>query len=310
MSYNEYIKSILSVRGRFGIPDGEYKERHHITPRCCGGTDDEDNLIDLYAREHFIAHKLLYLENSSNPDICNAYHCLAHVKNNLMESREITPEEYEEAKIAASVWAKTQKVNLGKFKYTNGTDSIFCFEGEQPAGWYRGADEGWKDNISKALKGKKMSPDDPRREKLSKLAKDRHTTLGKKQINNGTKHKFVEESELDTYLSNGWVLGQLPPSEETRRKISDHNKGNKPMGSWTSGYKWYNNGKINVRSKDKPEGFIEGVIKKKNPMHENKGNLYVIVNEEGEIKYINKDEIELWELKGFVRGRKWKEVKK
>lgn len=48
-----------------------------------------------------------------------------------------------------------------------------------------------------------MSPDDPRREKLSKLAKDRHTTLGKKQINNGTKHKFVNESELDNYLSNG-----------------------------------------------------------------------------------------------------------
>lgn len=36
-----------------------YKERHHIVPRCLGGTDDESNLVDLTAREHFIAHILL-----------------------------------------------------------------------------------------------------------------------------------------------------------------------------------------------------------------------------------------------------------
>ena len=36
-----------------------YKERHHIIPRCLGGTDDNENLVDLTAREHFIIH-LLY----------------------------------------------------------------------------------------------------------------------------------------------------------------------------------------------------------------------------------------------------------
>ena len=36
-----------------------YKERHHIIPKCLGGTDDTDNLVDLTAREHFIIHKLL-----------------------------------------------------------------------------------------------------------------------------------------------------------------------------------------------------------------------------------------------------------
>lgn len=37
----------------------EYKETHHIIPRCIGGTDDSSNLIELTAREHFIAHLLL-----------------------------------------------------------------------------------------------------------------------------------------------------------------------------------------------------------------------------------------------------------
>lgn len=36
-----------------------YKERHHIIPRSLGGNDDTENLVDLTAREHFIAHLLL-----------------------------------------------------------------------------------------------------------------------------------------------------------------------------------------------------------------------------------------------------------
>lgn len=66
MTYKEFIQQILDTRGKFGIPKGEYKERHHIIPKCMGGTNDKDNLIDLYAREHFIAHKLLAEENPDN----------------------------------------------------------------------------------------------------------------------------------------------------------------------------------------------------------------------------------------------------
>lgn len=36
-----------------------YKETHHIIPKCIGGLDDNTNLVDLTAREHYIAHILL-----------------------------------------------------------------------------------------------------------------------------------------------------------------------------------------------------------------------------------------------------------
>jgi hypothetical protein len=36
-----------------------YKENHHIIPRCIGGTDDPTNLVNLTAREHYIAHIFL-----------------------------------------------------------------------------------------------------------------------------------------------------------------------------------------------------------------------------------------------------------
>jgi len=37
----------------------DYTERHHVVPRCLGGSDCVDNLVKLTAREHFLAHLLL-----------------------------------------------------------------------------------------------------------------------------------------------------------------------------------------------------------------------------------------------------------
>jgi hypothetical protein len=56
-----YNKLIQSAKKR-NVVDG-YNEVHHIIPRSEGGTDDQYNLVILTPREHYIAHKLLYLNN-------------------------------------------------------------------------------------------------------------------------------------------------------------------------------------------------------------------------------------------------------
>lgn len=38
-----------------------YVERHHIVPRCLGGSDDASNLVKLTAEEHYVAHQLLVM---------------------------------------------------------------------------------------------------------------------------------------------------------------------------------------------------------------------------------------------------------
>ena len=98
-TYDEFIGGILSTRGRFACGD-EYHEQHHILPKCLGGTDDENNLIDLFAREHFIAHKLLAEENPDNNHLVYAWACMAFLKGGYTSRVELTPEEYEEARIA------------------------------------------------------------------------------------------------------------------------------------------------------------------------------------------------------------------
>jgi endogenous inhibitor of DNA gyrase (YacG/DUF329 family) len=37
-----------------------YKENHHIIPLCVGGSNDASNLVQLTARQHYLAHWLLY----------------------------------------------------------------------------------------------------------------------------------------------------------------------------------------------------------------------------------------------------------
>lgn len=57
MNYQKIYNSIIA-RARDRMLD-VYTESHHILPRSMGGGNGADNLVDLTAREHFVAHILL-----------------------------------------------------------------------------------------------------------------------------------------------------------------------------------------------------------------------------------------------------------
>lgn len=57
MNYLKIYNSIIEKR-KIEKPTG-YKEKHHIIPYCISKSNEESNLIDLTAREHYICHLLL-----------------------------------------------------------------------------------------------------------------------------------------------------------------------------------------------------------------------------------------------------------
>jgi hypothetical protein len=57
MNYNRIYNELIT-RSEHRIITG-YVERHHIVPKCMGGTDDPTNIAVLTAEEHFVAHQLL-----------------------------------------------------------------------------------------------------------------------------------------------------------------------------------------------------------------------------------------------------------
>ncbi|UPW37879.1 baseplate hub subunit and tail lysozyme [Escherichia phage vB_EcoM_ESCO10] len=63
MNYNKIYKSLINKgleRGLNKKKVGFYTEKHHIVPKSMGGSEDKSNFVLLTAREHFVAHQLLY----------------------------------------------------------------------------------------------------------------------------------------------------------------------------------------------------------------------------------------------------------
>ena len=56
----------------------DYKELHHIIPKCLGGTNEKSNLILLTARQHYLAHWLLYKIHKTTK-LVHAWHAMSRV---------------------------------------------------------------------------------------------------------------------------------------------------------------------------------------------------------------------------------------
>lgn len=66
-------------------PTVRYTEKHHIIPKCLGGSNKKDNLVILTAREHFICHWLLtkMVEGEARYKMLSAMYCMATQHNEL-----------------------------------------------------------------------------------------------------------------------------------------------------------------------------------------------------------------------------------
>jgi hypothetical protein len=81
--YNDIInRAKLKNRKKFKKNDADYiyYEKHHILPKCLGGSNDKENLILLTAREHYICHKLLTYIYSKNKKIECAFYYMTFNK--------------------------------------------------------------------------------------------------------------------------------------------------------------------------------------------------------------------------------------
>lgn len=64
-----------------------YTEKHHIVPKCLGGSDAADNIIILSAREHFVGHLLLMQAYPCNRKLVYAAHMMCVVDPRSQTSR-------------------------------------------------------------------------------------------------------------------------------------------------------------------------------------------------------------------------------
>lgn len=65
--YGIWYEKLITAASTRILPAGTYIETHHIIPRCMHGTNNNNNLVNLTAREHYVAHILLWKMNFEHP---------------------------------------------------------------------------------------------------------------------------------------------------------------------------------------------------------------------------------------------------
>ncbi len=165
MNYLEIYHNLMNSRKLLGRKKGagEYFESHHVVPRWLGGSDGVANRVLLTAREHMVAHKLLW-KYYRNRQSALALHRMTK-SGGLKMQRCFNSRDFE---IARTAFAESQTGSrnhmFGKEHPNKGGTHPSRGAKLGPREWMRGDKNPSKrkevrQKISDSTKGKKKSPD-------------------------------------------------------------------------------------------------------------------------------------------------------
>jgi hypothetical protein len=224
--YDSLMTSRMSMRNgrKLERKNGSYFERHHIIPISLGGNKSyaigSDNIVLLTAREHYIAHRMLWLIYKTR-EMGFAFHKMVFSESPL-QKRRFDSKAYEAAKIALSECQRGENNPM--------YGRVSPFKGKVPA-----------------TKGKKMDPrpytmgennpskrDDVRKKISSKLlGRERPNARGTKSSNFGGKKLLLHKSEIVGYFDRlEDMLQYVPTSIYNLRNHLRSRRGGLILGEW------------------------------------------------------------------------------
>ena len=196
----EYLDFIIEARDRYD-PE-RYSEWHHVMPKCIDPEKKfRDQGVRINGHDHLTAHKILV--ESFNSELKRK---LAYAYHRMVESREITEEDYEshkeiwlsafeEVKSSDGFNQKLSDAHKGKSSptkgyrwYTNGVEDIYLPpDSEIPEGFTKGkckeVSQETREKLSSSLKGKTRTEETRGKMKESSKKrfenKDNHPWTGK-----------------------------------------------------------------------------------------------------------------------------------
>jgi len=151
-----------------------YIEKHHIIPKCIGGLDVKENLVELTAREHFLCHMLLCEMYPQENKLKHALFLMAIGKQKVKEKTYVIGSRvYERLKIEYSEML-TGKPQTQETKNKKSKSMLDVWEGKTKEEVSKIGQKIWDtrrkngndkvtqkqaENISKSLKGRKITWD-------------------------------------------------------------------------------------------------------------------------------------------------------
>lgn len=143
--YDDLVAKCI-VRGLDKKVLNGYFEKHHIIPKCLGGKNTNDNYVLFTAREHVIAHKLLWKAYPDNYSLMWAYTRTVNAHKDLL------------------TWSDVEKAKIAKAKFMS--ERIITQE--------------TKDKISATLTGHKRTEESIEKGRKKQIGQKRSAETSKK----------------------------------------------------------------------------------------------------------------------------------
>jgi len=223
-----------------------YVEKHHIIPKSEGGADDDENLVNLTAREHFIAHLLLARIYDDQKMWC-ALKRMCYGAEHVQRDYHISSHTYEMMrKHLSERLSEYLKVNppFGGRHHTEENKKHLSeigktLTGERNPFYGRRHSEETKEKLRQAHIGKKASEET--KAKLREKRKGKKPALGK-HLSPETRAKVGEGCRR--------AYANMTP-EERRAKLGV-----------CKGRFWFNDGEREVKAYTCPDGFTRGRLRR------------------------------------------------
>lgn len=120
MNYKKhYEKLIEKAIASNRIKGDTYYEKHHILPKCLGGSNKKDNLVLLTAKEHFIAHLLLIEMYEGINKAKLSFALFQMCRKNKVHGRIVSSKQFEKAKQIMSRNCSGENSTFYGRKHTN-----------------------------------------------------------------------------------------------------------------------------------------------------------------------------------------------
>ena len=204
---------LLIMKRKINEPDNPYTEMHHIIPKCMGGKDDMDNLVKLTAKEHYIAHMLLY-KHYRTTKLAHAWFSMFRCDPN--QKRFFTSKQYENAKKAhINALKETMKGENNSFFGKTHLKETREHISQKNIEWHK-TNNKTKDQIQNWIeKVAKKPASQKQKETVSRLSKN---MIMLKNVKTGEVKKICKAEKLN-FDSNLW---KNPASISQRRDTCVH----------------------------------------------------------------------------------------
>lgn len=152
MDYSKLYSNLISKRKSSPLQKAPGHEKHHITPKCFGGTDHSSNLVYLTAQEHYHAHHLLVKIYPGHEGLRRAHWIMCH-----RDGIQITSRVYSNAKKIASEimvdhWNKEGVREVASAAFTGELNPMFGKFGDQHGAFGHKKSDKSKAQMSESMK--------------------------------------------------------------------------------------------------------------------------------------------------------------